>query len=61
VAWRLPQVRRWYVAARRTKAKPLARAALVAVTASLFGYGLHFFVHDLAISGSQAFMQHPEG
>ena len=57
---RLPQLKRWYAAARRTKTKRHARIALVVATASVFVYGMQPIVHDLAVSGGRAFVQQPE-
>lgn len=56
---RLPRVRRWYAASRRSGTKRRERTALVLLLAGLFVYGLEPFVHNLAVSGGQAFVQRP--
>jgi sulfoxide reductase heme-binding subunit YedZ len=56
---RLPQVRRWYVASRRAATSRWARVGLVVVSGALFVHGLEPFVHNLAVSGGQAFVQRP--
>jgi sulfoxide reductase heme-binding subunit YedZ len=59
LALRAPQVRRWYVASRRAKTWRRARIGLVLVSAALLVHGVEPFVHNLAVSGSQAFVQQP--
>ncbi|HVU60661.1 MAG TPA: ferric reductase-like transmembrane domain-containing protein [Mycobacteriales bacterium] len=58
-ALRLPQLRRWYAASRRAQTHRLARSATVVVAMALVGYGLEPFVHNLVVSGVQAFVQRP--
>jgi sulfoxide reductase heme-binding subunit YedZ len=59
LALRVPQLRRWYVAARRAGASRWARAALIVLAGGLVVYGMEPFVHNLAVSGAQAFAQRP--
>jgi sulfoxide reductase heme-binding subunit YedZ len=56
---RLPQVRRWYITSRRAQSLRWARVALVLVSGALLLYGVEPFVHNLAVSGAQAFVQRP--
>lgn len=59
LALRLPQVRRWYVVSRRAKTSRPVRVALVLASGALLVHGIEPFVHNLAASGSQAFVQRP--
>jgi sulfoxide reductase heme-binding subunit YedZ len=59
LVFRLPQVRRRYVASRRAKTGYRARVALLLVAGALLVHGVEPFVHNLAVSGSQAFVQRP--
>jgi hypothetical protein len=56
---RVPRVKQWFVSGRKTGDRQAIRLALVVVAVGVFVMGLAPFVHNLASSGSQAFIQQP--
>lgn len=58
---RVPRIRQWFVANRKAGAHRAARIGIGAIAAACFVLGFAPFVHALAVSGSQAFVQRPAG
>jgi DMSO/TMAO reductase YedYZ heme-binding membrane subunit len=56
---RIPMVRRWWDAGRRTRAHRVLRTAAVLAMAGVFAVGFVPLVHELADKGGAAFLQHP--
>ncbi len=59
VALRLPPVRRWWGAARRSNRHQALRAVLIVIMVGLFAAGFVPLVRELALKGHAAFIQHP--
>ncbi|MGN6472946.1 MAG: hypothetical protein ACTHK4_04745 [Mycobacteriales bacterium] len=57
---RVPRVRQWFVSGRKRGDRRVARVAVSVVAAGVMVIGLVPFVHNLATSGTQAFVQQPE-
>ncbi|HWC36834.1 MAG TPA: hypothetical protein VG650_18655 [Mycobacteriales bacterium] len=56
---RMPRIRQWCVATRKARTHRVRRAAVGVVSIAVFSVGFVPIVHDLAVSGSQAFIQQP--
>jgi methionine sulfoxide reductase heme-binding subunit len=56
---RLPPVRRWWSAARRSHQHEVPRVVLLMIMCGMFAAGFVPLVRELAFKGAAAFMQHP--
>ncbi len=59
VLLRVPPVRRWWRAARRTGAHRVLRAGAALVLIAVFSVGYGQLAHELAVKGAAAFVQQP--